>query len=79
MTPKEKAEELVRSFMMIKTTKLSDYSKIYLPTAKECALRVVNEILNFMENDDKESDVCYWANSPTLNYWYEVKKEIEKL
>ena len=78
MTEKEKAEELVRSFMMMKPTKLSDYSKIYLPTAKECALRVVNEIyklhLTHGQHLDYDLDkINYYS------YWEEVKQEIEKL
>lgn len=78
MTEKEKAEELVRSFMMMKPTKLSDYSKIYLPTAKECALRVVNEIYYALYNylrdtDELQNSDREWA------YWEAVKKEIEKL
>ena len=49
------------------------------PLAKECTLIAVNEIMNFMKNDDEESDTCYWANHPTMTYWIQVKQEIEKL
>jgi len=67
MTPKEKAKELVNKFTGIKPIKLSDYSKIYLPTAKECALICCDEILG-----DMGADRGY-------GFWTEVKQEIEQL
>ncbi len=70
MTPKEKAEELVNRYMNLNTVKLSDYSVIYTPTAKQCALILVDEILN-INSVDKDYDLS--------NYWTEVKQEIEKL
>ena len=69
MTPEEKAEQLVESFMNIKQQKLADYSIIYHPTAKQCALIAVNEILNSMSI---QSTGEYY-------YWEEVKQEIENL
>ena len=63
-TPQEKSQELVDSFMNIKNIKLSDYSVIYLPTAKQCALIAVDEMV-------KEFGPSY--------YWQEVKQEIAKL
>ena len=65
LSPKEKAEELVEMFMNIKKQKLSDYSIIYHPTAKQCALIVVNEILDAINEWDY--------------YWEQVKQEIEQL
>lgn len=49
MTPKEKANKLVDEFLNMKPIKLSDYSRIYQPTAKQCALIVVDEILKNFE------------------------------
>ena len=73
MTPKEKAEELVNKFMNIKNVKLSDYSVIYLPTAKQCALIAVSEILDELgQIDDGQTYIPYI-------YWEQVKEEIEKL
>jgi hypothetical protein len=66
MTPKEKAEQLVDRFMAIKSMKLSDYSLIYYPFAKLCALIAIDEILN----------IC---PLPNRDYYEEVKQEIEKL
>ncbi len=74
MTPKEKAEELVEMFMNIKKQKLADYSIIYHPTAKRCALIVIDEIINcdsfFKTLEDTKA---------FTKYWYEVQQEIEKL
>ena len=67
MTPKEKAEQLVESFMNIKQQKLADYSIIYHPTAKQCALITVDEIINELVYDIQ------------FDYWQQVKQEIEKL
>lgn len=72
MIPKDKAQELVSSFMSIKNIKLSDYSVIYLPTAKQCALIAVNEIINSRKQILVQSIKFY-------EYWKEVKQEIEKL
>jgi hypothetical protein len=69
-TPKEKAEELVEMFMNIKQQKLSDYSVIYYTTAKQCALIAVAEIIN-------STSWQYITNG--LDYWNEVKHEIENL
>jgi hypothetical protein len=65
LSPKEKAVELVEMFMNIKQQKLSDYSIIYHPTAKQCALIAVNEILDAINGWDY--------------YWEQVKQEIEQL
>jgi hypothetical protein len=82
MEPKEKAVELVEMFMNIKKQKLADYSIIYYPTAKQCALIAVNEILSSFSNiyDDfvvEPSVVGGYKNMK--KYWNEVKQEIEQL
>ena len=77
MTAKEKAKELVDSFMSYKPTKMSDYSRIEYPTAKAFALIAVDEILNNV--------MKYWEITPdnycikSKMYWNEVKQEINKL
>ena len=68
MTPKEKAKDLFD-----KIYNISGLTK----ESKQLALIAVDEILDFMMDDDKESETCYWANHPLLSYWYEVKQEIE--
>jgi hypothetical protein len=79
MIPKEKAEELMAKFMAIKSTKLSYFSVIYLPVAKLCALIAVDEILK----SNPIVPLSYMLESEALDaaieYWQEVKQEIEKL
>ena len=65
MTPKEKAEELIYKYF--------DLYIDYL-TCKQCALIAVDEILH---------EIIYKNPSASalsrINYWEEVKNEIEKL
>ena len=75
-SPKEKAEELFKKMLYNDGDKYHHCSHY---VGKNCALIAVDEILNFMMDDDKESKTCYWANHPLLSYWYQVKEEIEKL
>jgi hypothetical protein len=67
MTPKEKARELVEA--MAFSCRECDYES----KAKQCALIAVEEI--------KEAIFWHPFESPNfeLEYWQEVKKEIEKL
>ena len=64
---KEKAKLLVKTFENLTPPKLSDYSKIYFPTAKQCALIVCDEVLGYMGADRG------------YEFWTEVKQEIQKL
>jgi hypothetical protein len=73
MTPKEKAEQLVEIFMNIKQQKLADYSIIYHPTAKQCALIAVDEILKL------EQARLIVGSHNYYDYYIEVKQEIENL
>lgn len=66
MTPQEKAEELINFFNKLTPAKLSDYTRIYLPSAKLCALKVCDEVLSNMSAD---REYAFWSN---------VKQEIEK-
>jgi hypothetical protein len=78
MTPKEKAIELHNKILNIT---YDDRDMPGEPTwvSTKCALIAVDEIIEFMEVDDFDSDTCYWANHSKMQYWLEVKKEIEKL
>jgi hypothetical protein len=67
MTPKEKAKELFYKMFKVKST--SGYP-MYFDTAKQCALIAVDEILNYLKTD---------GFSIQINYYQEVKQEIEKL
>jgi len=71
MTPKEKAEELVLRYLRIdNNTKEWFNSHI----AKQCALIAVDEILNTLYSIPFGN-----ALDNELEYWNEVKQEIEKL
>jgi hypothetical protein len=65
MTPKEKSQNLVEKF--IQTNGNSFF-------AKECALIAVDEILLYLKNSD---DVM--TSIKAVDYWQEVKTEIESL
>ena len=86
MTPKEKAKELVNRFKKhAKENRTSlgatpgKFKNIHHPS--QCALIAVDEILKLAEVIDKsfswfpseEGDITY------IQYWEEVKQEIEKL
>ena len=76
MTPKEKAKELTNKYIFTSFIIDEDYENIKLKLmlhAKECALIAVNELI----------DQC-WSYREidlgiALEYWQEVKQEIEKL
>jgi hypothetical protein len=72
MTPKEKAEELVDSYKFVLWSEDTQCGEEILCTgiAKRCALIAVDEIIN-------STSWQYIANG--LDYWNEVKNEIEKL
>ena len=71
MTPKEKAEELVRIFYYnIPNDEMGRDDD----AAKECALIAVDEILKAVDNPDET-----YLMKHSVNYWKEVKKEIENL
>jgi hypothetical protein len=89
MTPKEKAKELVEKFKPmchnvkhtgildgLATVMNDDIINFY--AARECALIVVNEIIEQYEFD-VASDVKNRRFMDKLNYWDEVKQEILKL
>jgi hypothetical protein len=84
MSPKEKAVLLVAS-MSFSKAKVADYETgqmVDVPGnifAKQCALITVDEILEFMKMDDDYTETASNANSIWVNYFIEVKQEIEKL
>ena len=69
MAPKEKAEELVLKYLRI-----DNNTKEWFNThiAKQCALIAIAEILeNYYKN--------HFQTGKKIDYWNEVKKEIEKI
>jgi hypothetical protein len=73
MTPKEKAKELIRKFTII----ADDSNGMYYMsiTTKEKALIAVDEIINSNPHSNPFNTSVY----STMEYWLEVKSEIEKL
>jgi hypothetical protein len=69
MTPKEKAIQLFDKFNNPDRTNYPYYSH----NAQQCALIAVDEILAVFYDDIREM----WLDE--LNYWHQVKKEIEAL
>ena len=68
MTPKEKAEELFNMFIIIDDLSDSTGNSLYFNAhAKQCALIAVDEVLS----------VCWYKKD--MEYWDEVKQEIEAL
>ncbi|CAB5223347.1 hypothetical protein UFOVP384_34 [uncultured Caudovirales phage] len=73
MTPKEKAIELIDKFQELNRSKISDYSRIEFPTAKQCALISVDELLESHWND-RECGI-----GSKVQFYRMVKSEINKL
>jgi hypothetical protein len=74
MTPKEKAEELFDR--MHKEIYNKDmYNDLY--RAKQCAIVAVDEIIQGYEFDSLE--INHKRIIDSINFWDEVKKEIEKV
>jgi|688.fasta_scaffold407513_4 hypothetical protein len=77
MTPKEKAKELVEKIMLkmppeIIPTEFGCDIKLkgYTKNAIQCTLIAVDEVINYLEVD---------GFSTQINYWREVKQDLEKL
>ena len=70
MTPKEKAEELHNKFYKIN----EGVNLIYFEEAKQCALIAVDEIMNALPPFDYGLEFV-----AKIEYWLDVKQEIEKL
>jgi hypothetical protein len=76
MTPKEKAEELIDKFenysFMDIDKRISSFN-----SAKRCALIAVDEICEILE--DNGFTFIEYHDRTTIEYWLQVKQEIEKL
>jgi hypothetical protein len=71
MTPKEKAKELLFKFVALDN---DIFCSVNYPYAKQCALIAVDEIL-----DDDVYDMSEKLFEKRIEYWEEVKQEIERL
>ena len=70
MTPKEKAEDLYLKFYGI---------PLYVKTIKECCHIAVDEIIQTLSYDIKDLDVRGSVLIDLIEYWRDVKEEINKL
>ena len=70
MTPKEKANQLVDNYWLMDKINPS----LSKEQAKQCALIAVNELIKIHYLLTITHDT-----SPSINYWKEVKKELENL
>jgi hypothetical protein len=66
MTPKEKAKDLVEQFASVLM-----HDEVYEDSIK-CALILVNEVIEALHQH-------HWQNRLLIDYWQEVKNELEKL
>jgi hypothetical protein len=69
MTPKEKAIDIAQKYLLINKS----VSKHW----KQCALTAVDEIHLLLQRSSSKDDP--YANLQSLEYWQEVKDEIEKI
>lgn len=67
MTPKEKATELIDNYFVLANGDLP------FQQVKQCALIAVDEILNTLDQNLDSSQF------KVMNYWNDVKEEIETL
>jgi len=68
MTPKEKANELFKEFMHYVDDSYNEPKDM----AISCALIAVDEVIEALHEH-------HWQNRLIIDYWKEVKQEIEKL
>ena len=71
MTPQDKAWELVQKYIKYQHYLENDAWN----QSKECALIAVNEIISANPHSNPLNTDVY----STMNYWQEVKKQLEKL
>jgi hypothetical protein len=69
MTPKEKANQLVDRMYNVDFHDDAREIAMRYPHAIKCALVAVEELLS----------LCWNANKTAMEYWQQVKNEIEKL
>ena len=73
MTPKEKAEELVLKYLRLQEK--DSYNWFNKSLAKQCALIAVDYIITSNPHSNPLNTDVY----STMNYWNEVKQEINNL
>ena len=79
MTPKQKAEKLTDSFLTASFGVMEEYIPVPYLFAKQCALISVEETIRTLNEDIRDVDVRGNIFLDLIDYWREVKQEIEKL
>ena len=74
MTPKEKAKEMYIKFDFVYVQNYTSKFEV-----KQCALITVDEIINTLNRDIRDLDVRGNILLDLIEYWQEVKQEIDKL
>jgi hypothetical protein len=79
MTSKEQAEQLLHEYRMLFMDEGEDYGQEILVTmlSVKCALKAVDKIIIEMSDYYDRYDCTYTLSK--IEYWQEVKQEIEKL
>ena len=72
MKPKDKAIELVDRMFDVDLKDEEQQTSMKYSHAKQCALIAVDEIINLYDAEEKMGEAF-------IEYWQEVKQEIEKL
>lgn len=78
MSPKEKAKELVDKYCK------GIFSGEYMPTewsiicSRQCALIAVGEIINSYSGNLENGTIDFMINPNPIEYWNEVKEELNK-
>ena len=75
LPPKDKAEDLLNK-MTTTSSKLSDYSMIYSPTAKYHVYILIDELIKYSNADEKY--IVMGKYMTLKQYWKEVLNELEK-
>ena len=76
MIPNERAEELINK--MIHHIEYNCQPSLKIMVAKQCALIAVDETLRTLNEDIRDLDVRGNVLLDLIDYWREVKQEIEK-
>lgn len=69
MTPKEKAQDLYNKFEFVYIQNYTSKHEV-----KQCALIAVDEIIQ-----DEMDNYFYLGDANSIDYWQEVKEEINKI
>ena len=80
-TPKEMSEKLILKYYFMLPNNGLQTGIVSIPVrwkeSIQCAIVTVDSIMDFMKIDDELNDDTHFANSNWVNYWQEVKKELQ--